>query len=306
MIVVVGSLNYDLTVCAPRFPQPGETVLGDNFRTTPGGKGANQAYTIAKMGTPVKILGCVGADAFGDASLDSLRRVGVDVSLVLQRETTPTGVAVILLDASGQNEIVVAPGANTTLTAEEIRSAAPSLRTARAVVTQLETTPEATQAALALARAMGVLSVLNPAPAQPVGDEVIALCDFLIPNESEASQLSGLAVRDLPSAEQAAAVLRGRGARNVIVTLGANGAWVETEAWRGHIPAFSVPAVDTVAAGDVFIGAFVVRLLEGAPMPEAVRFGCAAAAIAVSRPGSQPSVPTRAEVDAFLAERGYK
>lgn len=303
MIVVVGSLNYDLTVRTPRFPQPGEAVLGDDFRTACGGKGANQAYTVAKMGAPVKMLGCVGADAFGEALLDSLRQVGVDVSLVHRRSSAPTGMAFILLDASGQNEIIVAPGANRTLTAQEVQQAAPHIRTARAVIVQLETTLEATHAALALARAAGAVTVLNPAPAQPLSDEILALCDFLIPNEGEASQLSEVAVRDPASAQQAAAALRRRGARNVIVTLGANGAWVEGETWQGHVPAFTVPVVDTVAAGDVFIGAFTVRLLEGVSLPDAVRFACAASAIAVTRPGAQPSVPTRAEVDAFLAGR---
>ncbi len=301
MIVVVGSLNYDLTVRTARFPQPGEAVIGESFTTACGGKGANQAYAVARMGGRVAMIGCVGKDAFGEASLASLEAVGVDTRRVLRRGDVSTGVAFILLDASGQNEIVVAPGANRTLSAADLAQFVDVFGQARAVITQLETTLEATRAALEQARAAGAIAVLNPAPFAPLEDAVLRACDFLIPNENEAANLCACPVRTLDEARAAAVRLRARGARNVLITLGANGVWVEAEQWQGHVPAFTVPVVDTVAAGDVFIGAFVTRLVEGADVREAARFGCAAAAIAVTRPGAQPSIPSRQEVEAFLS-----
>jgi ribokinase len=304
MITVVGSLNMDLIIRVPRFPEPGEAIHGEDLSTACGGKGANQAYAIARMGQSVHMVGCVGADAFGDEMAENLRAAGVDTRGVLRRADKASGTAMILVhNGTGQNEIVVASGANRTLTAADVHNAADVLRQSDAVVAQLETTLSATQAAMALAREAGRLSVLNPAPFMPLDDELLNLCDYLIPNENEASQLAGLGVRDPESAAAAAGLLRSRGARNVLITLGAGGVWVESETWRGHMPAFPVRAVDTVAAGDTFIGAFVARLVEGASVREAAQFGCAASAIAVTRPGAQPSIPSREEVTAFLRVR---
>jgi ribokinase len=301
MITVVGSLNMDLIVRVPRFPEPGEAIHGEDLQTACGGKGANQAYAVARMGHPASMVGCVGQDGFGEAMLANLRTVGVDTANVQQRAGVPSGTALILVhDTSGQNEIVVASGANRTLTADDVRAAADLLYRSDAVIAQLETTLPATQVALSLARAAGRLSVLNPAPFAPLDDAFLALCDYLVPNENEAARLVGGEVCDLASVARAAETLRARGARNVLITLGAGGVWVDAEAWRGHVPAFAVKAVDTVAAGDTFIGAFVTRLVEGADLRTAVQFGCAAAAIAVTRPGAQPSIPARQEVDAFL------
>jgi ribokinase len=302
MITVVGSLNMDLIVRVPRFPEPGEAIHGEDLQTACGGKGANQAYAVARMGHPAFMLGCVGQDGFGEAMLANLRAIGVDTSNVRQRAGVPSGTALILVqDASGQNEIVVASGANRTLTANDVQAAADVLSRSDAVIAQLETTLAATRMALTLARAAGRLSVLNPAPFAPLDDAFLALCDYLIPNENEAARLAGCEVSNVASAARAAEALRARGARNVLVTLGAAGVWVDAEGWRGHVPAFPVKAVDTVAAGDTFIGAFVTRIVEGAELREAVRFGCAAAAIAVTRPGAQPSIPARQEVDDFLS-----
>ncbi|MFN3705868.1 MAG: ribokinase [Thermoflexales bacterium] len=300
MITVVGSLNYDLTARAPRFPCPGESLVGSAFHTACGGKGANQAYAVARLGGAARMIGCVGRDTFGEAVLGSLRQVGVDTSHVLIRSHVPTGVAIILLDASGQNAIVVVPGANATLRAEDVYQVADVLRASDTVIAQLETTLEATHHAMAIARAAGKRTVLNPAPFTPIDDALLSLCDYVIPNEHEAAQLTGLPVHDPPTAHAAAQALRRRGAANVLITLGAQGVWLETPEWCGLVPAFSVAAADTTAAGDVFIGAFATRLGEGADPRTAARFACAAAAIAVTRPGAQPSVPTRHEVDAFL------
>ncbi|RMG63181.1 MAG: ribokinase [Chloroflexi bacterium] len=301
MITIVGSLNMDLIVRVPRFPMPGEAIHGNDLQTACGGKGANQAYAVARMGHPACMIGCVGSDTFGEAMLANLRAVGVDTQGVIHRAGSASGTAMILVhDATGQNEIVVAAGANRTLTSADVHAAADRLIQADAVIAQLETSLAATEAAMAIARRAGRLSILNPAPFAPLDDALLEWCDYLIPNEAEASQLAGVEVRGLEGAAAAAQALRLRGARNVLVTLGENGVWVDAETWRGHVPAFPVAAVDTVAAGDTFIGAFATRLVEGAPVREAAQFGCAAAAIAVTRPGAQPSIPSRAEVESFL------
>lgn len=302
MVTVVGSLNYDLTIALPHFPSPGEAVIGGDLKTASGGKGANQAFAIAKMGAPALLIGAVGQDSFGDEMIASLLRVGVDTSGVMRRDNSPSGVAMIWLDASGQNEIGVAMGANATLGASDVEQFRERIRRSRAVVAQLETTTEATEAAMRLARRHDVLSVLNTAPFVPITDELLRLCDFVIPNENEATKLSEVEVVDLDSAAQAARAIRSRGAKNALITLGSNGVWLDCETWRGHVPAFKVKAVDTVGAGDTFIGAFVSRLTEGASVHDAARFGCAASAIAVTRYGSQPSVPTRKEVEEKLKE----
>lgn len=304
MITVVGSFNMDLFIEAPRFPAPGETVHGKNFRRAPGGKGANQAFAVARMGRKAAIIGAVGQDAFGDEMVSNLVAAGVNTSGVVRRSDAVSGTAMVVLDATGQNQIVVANGANDTLTAEDVERQAPFLRQSKAVVAQLETTLGATWSALSRAREGGALAVLNPAPFAPVPDELLRLCHWIIPNEGEASKLSGLEVLDANSAAAAARVLQERSqCPNIAVTLGANGVWLDTPLFIGHVPGFRVEAVDTVGAGDTFIGAFVTRLVEGADLREAARFGCAAAAIAVTRRGAQASIPTRPEVEEFLRRR---
>ena len=303
MIALVGSLNMDLIIRVEQFPRAGETMYGRDFRTACGGKGANQAYAVARMGGQACMIGCVGADDFGEAMLANLQGVGVDTTGVLNRKDAPSGVALITLDADGQNQIIVAAGANATLSAADVAAASDVLRRAKAVIVQLETTLPAAEAALRIARQAGVMTVLNPAPYAPISDDLLALCDFVIPNESEASKLVGLDVRDVDTARMASAALKARGARNVLVTLGAQGVWVDAESYTGHMPAYVVKPVDTVAAGDAFIGAFVTRLCGGAKLHEATQFGCAASAIAVTRPGAQPSIPTREEALALMQGR---
>ncbi|MDB6122449.1 MAG: Ribokinase [Pedosphaera sp.] len=301
MITVVGSFNMDLFVEAPRFPKPGEAILGKNFRRAPGGKGANQAYTIARIGMQAAIVGAVGKDAFGDEMLANLQSVGVDTSGVARRLDVASGVGMVTLDASGQNQIVVANGANDTVTAEEILKQVELFRKSRAVVVQLETPIAAVEATLRLGRELGAITVLNPAPFAVVTDELLSFCDWIIPNENEAEKLTGVEVRDSDSVQVAAKALKERsGCKNILITLGANGVWLDTPEATCHIKGFAVQAVDTVGAGDTFIGAFVTRLVEGADAKEAAQFGCAAAAIAVTRRGAQASVPTRKEVEALL------
>ena len=305
MITVVGSFNMDLVIEAPRFAKPGEAIHGKNFRRACGGKGANQAYAVARMGQPAAIIGAVGQDAFGDEMLANLQGVGVNTTSVVRRADVPSGTAMIVLDASGQNQIVVANGANDTLTAGDVQGCQDQIARSDALIVQLETSLESVRAALETAHSCGTMAVLNPAPFAPVDDGMLRLCAFIIPNENEASQLSGTSVCDLHSAAAAAQAIRARArSANVVVTLGADGVWLDTRSFTGHVPGFPVTAVDTVGAGDTFIGAFVVRVVEGAEVREAARFGCAAAAIAVTRRGAQTSIPTRREVEEWLRRFG--
>jgi ribokinase len=303
MITVVGSLNMDLFIETRRLPAPGETVLGRNFRRAPGGKGANQAVAVARMGGACAMIGAVGDDAFGDETLANLRAAGVDAGAVTRRAGTATGVAMITVDASGQNQIVVADGANGTLTPDDIRHHTALFRRSKAVIVQLEIPLPAVEATLRLGREAGALTVLNPAPCLELSDNLLRCCDWIAPNEVEAAQLSGVKVRERADAAIAAKRLRKRSGANVLVTLGDDGVWIDTNAFAGHVPGFKVAAVDTVGAGDTFIGAFVTQLAEGAVAREAARFGCAAAALSVTRRGAQAGIPHRNEVEAWLRDR---
>jgi ribokinase len=302
MITVVGSFNMDLVIEAPRFPAPGEAILGKHFRRAAGGKGANQAFAIARMGGRAAMIGAVGRDAFGDEMLANLHSAGVDTAGVARRDHVASGTAMIVLDASGQNQIVVANGANDTLAVEDIARHTKLIQQSRALVVQLETPLPGVTAAIEIAHAAGVPVLLNPAPFAPVPPELLRRCTFIIPNEGEASQLTGIAVRDAKSAAAAAGWLRQLAPEaGILVTLGAGGVWLDTEAFTGHVPGFAVTAVDTVGAGDTFIGAFILRVTEGASVREAARFGCGAAALAVTRRGAQTGMPSRREVEEFLA-----
>ena len=303
-ILVVGSFNMDLVLEVPRFPRPGEAILGRNFRRACGGKGANQACAIARLGAPVAIIGAVGQDAFGDEMRANLAAAGVDITAVARREDVASGTAMIVLDATGQNQIVVANGANDTLLPADIERYADPIRHSRALVIQLETPMSGVETACRLAHEAGVPVLLNPAPFAPVTPALLRCCRFIIPNEGEATQLTGIDVRDPASAAAAARQLRATAPQaEVLITLGANGVWVDGHNFTGHVPGVPVTAVDTVGAGDTFIGAFITRWLEGAAVTEAARFGCAAAAIAVTRKGAQTSLPTRAEVEAAMNSR---
>ncbi len=298
-LVVVGSLNMDLVVRAPRHPQPGETLIGGDFQTFPGGKGANQAVAAARLGAAVRMIGRVGQDAFGDALLHTVRQDSVDTAFIRRDENAATGVALITLDAAGQNTIVVAPGANMQVTPQDIRDAEAAFIGADLLLMQLECPLEAVQAAAEMAHRHGLKVALNPAPARPLPADLLAQTDYLLPNQPELRLLA----EGEPDVTTAAARLLSGGVRNLIVTLGEEGALLVTAEGQEKLPAFSVPVVDTVAAGDAFAGAFCVALAEGRPLREAVLWGNAAGAIAVTRPGAQPSMPTRQELTQFLKER---
>jgi ribokinase len=298
-VVVVGSLNMDLKVRTPRLPVPGETLLGSSFSTDSGGKGANQAVAAARMGVAVAMLGCIGHDAHGDALARSLREAGVAVEALVVDEVQASGIGAIFLMPDGENSIVVVPGANHALTPARVEAQAHLLRQARLVVVQLECPLDSVRRALRIAREAGVTTLLNAAPAQPLDDALLADVDWLVVNEVEAAMLSGLPVDTPAEVEQAAQALRRRGPAQVVVTLGAAGMHHAGPDGTLALPAPRVTAVDTTGAGDTFVGALAAGLAEGAPLAATFARAQIAAALAVSRLGTQSAMPTRAEVDAF-------
>jgi ribokinase len=298
-LIVVGSSNTDLIVRAERLPCAGETVLGGDLATAAGGKGANQAVAAARLGARVTFVGRVGTDMFGQQALAGLERDGLDLRFLRRDASAPSGVALIVVDAQGQNLIAVAPGANHRLTPADVEAARPALAEAQVMLLQLESPLETVLAAARAGRAAGLTVILNPAPAQPLPAALYEALDYMTPNEHEAAMLTGLA-----EPQAAAADLLARGVGTVIVTLGVAGALVAARSGEVlHVPGFQVQAVDTTAAGDAFNGGLGTALARGLALPEAVRYAHAVAALSVTRPGAQPSLPTQAEVDGFLAAR---
>ena len=299
-IVVVGSLNMDLVVRTAHLPMPGETILGDDFRTIPGGKGANQAVAAARLGARVSMVGRIGEDAFGRALVQNLSEEGVDVTHIAVDEDAATGIAMITVDESGQNTIVVASGANMRLTTAQVVAALEALAPFDVLVMQLESPIECVLAAAVWAHKAGARVILNPAPAQPLPQELFHVIDVLIPNESETQLLTGMTVATIAQAEDAARALLSRGAGAVVLTLGAQGALVvDKDVQALHLRPHSVEAVDATAAGDAFVAGLAVGLGEKLPLAEAARLGNAAGALAVTRMGAQPAMPTRQEVQAL-------
>lgn len=296
-IVEVGSLNMDLVVRMPRIPKPGETLLGGAFATFPGGKGANQAVAAARLGAQVSMIGRVGNDAFGRELIDVLQKDGVDTRFVSADPAHATGVALIEVDAQGMNSIAVASGANFALTAQHVRDAINQMEKFDALVMPLETPLETIDAAARAAKQKNALVILNPAPAQKLGADLLGMVDVIVPNEHEAAFITGIALEGEQSYRAAALALRQMGAKSVVITLGGAGAFVLDGAREEHVPAQKVVAVDTTAAGDCFTGGLAVALAEGKSLANAVRFASAAAAISVTRHGAQPSMPFRKEVE---------
>ena len=301
MITVVGSLVMDISIRVPRLVQPGGIVHGNNLQVSCGGRGANQAYAVARMGGVPALIGIVGEDLFGNAMVTALTAAGVDTQAVLHRRGAATGCFVVATDLQGQSEIVVANGINGALSAADVVQYAAMIASSQAVLAQLETTFEAVEAALRIGREAGALTVLNAAPTFRFRGALLPLSDYVVVNEKEAGEIAGGVVKSIESAMRAATAMKVMGARNVLVTLGETGVWVDGDAWRGHIPSYAVPVVDTIGAGDTFTGALTVRLCEGFELRAAAEYAVAASAISVTRLGAQPSIPTRREVDAFLA-----
>ncbi|HSB02448.1 MAG TPA: ribokinase [Anaerolineales bacterium] len=297
-ILVIGSMNADLVVRAARFPQPGETISGEDLRIIPGGKGANQAVAAARQGASVAMVGRVGNDGFGPALIANLRQNNVDASHVQMDPRSATGTAIIVLDANGQNSIVLSPGGNGRVSPADVEDV--SFSDHKLLLLQLEIPVETVLSATRRAKESGLRVLLNPAPARPLLEELITLPDFILPNETELSLLASQPVADLTSAEKAAKRLLERGAQNVIVTLGANGALIVSSKQVTHVDTYQVAVVDTTAAGDAFIGGFASALLRNKSLEEAVRYGCACGALATTKFGAQPSLPTREEVEYFV------
>jgi ribokinase len=296
-IIVVGSANTDMVIKTARFPQPGETILGGQFFLFPGGKGANQSVAAARLGGAVTFVCKVGNDIFGQNAVAGYAREGIDTSYVLVDEQQPSGVALITVNAEGQNEIVVASGANAALSGADVAALAPLLAPVDLLLTQLETPLPSVVKLAELARAAGKRLILNPAPAQPLPAEVYQDLFLITPNETETELLTGIKVSDAASAAQAAQRLVAWGVQHVIITLGAAGVYVQAGSWAGMVAAPRVQAVDTTAAGDVFNGAVAVALAQGLAWPEACAFACRAASLSVTRLGAQASAPYAHELE---------
>lgn len=303
-LVVLGSINADHILNLETFPTPGETVTGNQYQVAFGGKGANQAVAAGRSGANIAFIACTGDDDTGERVRKQLASDNIDVSPVSVVEGESTGVALIFVNAEGENVIGIHAGANAALTTERVEAQRAIISGADALLMQLESPVESVLAAANIAHENHTTVVLNPAPARVLSDELLALVDIITPNETEAEKLTGIRVENDDDAARAAGALHDKGIGTVIITLGSRGVWVSANGEGRRVPGFKVKAIDTIAAGDTFNGALVTALLEGRAMDEAIRFAHAAAAIAVTRKGAQPSVPWRKEIDEFLSQQG--
>ena len=297
---MLGSINMDLVAVAAALPKPGETVMGDGFATLPGGKGANQAVAAARLGADVRMIGRVGDDVFGPMLLENLQANWVDVSDVMTTPGMSSGIAVILLDDERENYIVGIYGANMACDEIQVEAASRALDGADALLLQMEIPLAVSLEAAHIARRMGVRVIYDPAPPSEIPFSSYEAFDIIAPNQSEAEVLTGVTVDGIDSAHEAAQVLRSRGAGTAIVKLGEQGVVYVADDCVGHVPAFEVDAVDTVAAGDGFAGALAVALAEGEPIERALRFASAAGALVVTKRGAQDAMPHRAEVERLM------
>lgn len=302
-VVVLGIFVADLAFRAPRLPVMGETILGQGFKDGPGGKGSNQAIAAARAGADVRMITRIGRDTFGTMAQTAWAADAIDTSAVVIDENLPTGAAFIFVSTeTGDNAIIVESGAAASLSPADVRAAEAAIAASKVFVTQFEQPVETAIAGLTLARRHGVTTILNPAPARVVDDAIYTHCDYVTPNETEAAALTGRAVETEADALAAARDLVRRGAGTAVITLGEKGALLHGAAGTHMVPAFVVEnVVETTGAGDAFNGGFAVALAEGQSPVDAVRFGCATAALSVQRPGTAPAMPTRAEIEALLA-----
>lgn len=295
-IVIIGSTNMDMVVKAPHIPAPGETVLGGAFLMNPGGKGANQAVAVARLGGKANFISKIGTDIFGKQSLQLLEEEGIDTTGLLSDNDNPSGIALITVDQSGENSIVVASGANAHLTAGDVESSLKNFPEAEIFLLQLEIPMETVKFAAQYASSHGIRFILNPAPANSLVAGLFKMIDIITPNAKEAEMLTGITITDNDSARKAAESLHEQGVKNVVITMGKSGAVLLEEGKFYTIPAPSVEAVDTTAAGDVFNGALSVAIAEGKDLEQAVRFACQAASVTVTKMGAQSSIPYRNEL----------
>jgi len=303
-IVVVGSSNTDMIIKMPHIPEPGETIIGGDFSTAAGGKGANQAVAAARAGGDVTFIARLGDDMFGQRAKEAFVADNINVDHVILDKKAPSGVALIFVGQDGENSIGVASGANAKLSASDILSAKDVIASADVLVMQLEIPLETVKAAASIASKNGVKIILNPAPAQQLDDDILQLVSILTPNESEAQLLTDIKVESEQDAKVAADALIKKEVESVLVTMGAKGVFANTKDFTGIIPGFEVQAVDTTAAGDVFNGVLAVAIAEGKPLKDAIAFANAAAALSVTKLGAQPSAPNRKEINKFLNSDG--
>lgn len=302
-LVVLGSVNADHVLQVPTFPKPGETLTGRNYTVIPGGKGANQAVAAARLGTSTAFIAAVGNDPFGINIRQDFANDGINIESVNIIEHCPTGIAMIQVTDEGENSICISPEANAKLDKSAVQANASLIKQADQLLMQLETPIDGVQVAAEIAKQANTKVILNPAPARPLPDSLLSLVDIITPNETEAEILTGVKVSDEASAQKAADILHAKGIEMVLITLGAKGVWLSYGAEQKIIPGFRVKAIDTTAAGDTFNAGFVTGLLENKDLQESIRFAHAAAALSVTKHGAQTSIPTRDEVDQFLAQQ---
>jgi ribokinase len=303
-VAILGVFVADLAFRAGKLPAIGETIAGSGFAIGPGGKGSNQAVAAARAGANVTFISRIGSDTFGELALKTWKTNGIEPR-VTQTATVPTGAAFIYVhETRGDNAIIVVPGAAMDISPADLDAAADAIRASRVFVTQLEQPVEAARRGLEIARSAGAVTVFNPAPARKIDDALYTLCDYVVPNESEAEALTGIPVGDLEAARRAGDALLARGAGTALITLGERGALFHARDHSVPIPAFSAgKVVETTGAGDAFVGGFAAALARGVEPLEAARFGSAAAAISVTRPGTAPAMPQRAEIEKLLREQ---
>lgn len=295
-ILVIGSSNSDMVVQAEKLPLPGETIMGKKFFMNPGGKGANQAVAVARLGGQVAFICKIGSDLFGKQAAFAFKKEGINADHVILDPNNPSGVALIMVDAKGENSIMVAAGANNNLIESDIDNALSIIKESEIILMQLEIPLSTVEYVGRLAGEHQKKLILNPAPAQELKDELLKNVYILTPNETEAFILSGIKIVDEDSASVAAKIIQAKGVRNVIITMGSKGAYVLSQSYTGLVPASAVNAIDTTAAGDVFSGALSVAISEGMSIEEAVKFANAAAALSVTKQGAQSSIPYRKEL----------
>ncbi|WP_291781463.1 ribokinase [Cecembia sp.] len=298
-ILVIGSANMDMVIQSDHFPAPGETIIGGDFSLIPGGKGANQAVAASRLGGEVCFISKLGQDIFGQQNLLNYQKEGVDTQYISQIPDVPSGVALINVDKSGENTIIVAPGANHQLLPKDLETNKAAFEKADMILLQLEIPLETVNEAVNLGRKMDIPIILNPAPAAQLPDELLSQLFLISPNETEAEFLTGIKVHDGASAKKAAEYFLKKGVQHVIITMGASGAYLHTNTFEGILPTEKVSAKDTTAAGDTFNGALAVALGEGKTIKEAVNFALRAATISVQKLGAQSSIPHLNELDSF-------
>ncbi len=301
-VISLGSINMDLVVRTPRFANPGETIVGLDFYTAPGGKGANQAVAVGRLGVEALMFGRIGDDFFGRNLMKNLQENNVGIKGVKIANTLPTGTALITVDKNAENIIIIIPGANSVVGDSDINNLLPFFKKGNILMLQLEIPLDTVVAAAKKAKENGVKVLLDPAPARELPDELLRLCDFITPNETEAQMLTGVKIENTMDAKKAAEVLLAKGVQAVIVKMSSKGSYYYDGSIEILFPAYKVDAVDTVAAGDAFNGGFAAAFVEGKSMEEIMQWANACGALSTTKPGAQPSMPSREELISFMKE----